>query len=217
MRRARTASGGSEEAARDTARPRTTEDLEDGVPLPLRAHGLETLRALAAASANTAERRVQKKDIQFDAGRSSWQILFDPSKSGSLVARGYAAGGGASGPDRGRYWTTAARLEYLAAVDRAAVAEADIDEDLDLVDAAADANDDDHDDAFAFAAVPVPDAAAAVRCATLGHARGANFGWRRPHRSSGLPLPHHLRRREYARRITGQCPGGLGNYPVITG
>ncbi|KAH8052370.1 hypothetical protein JL722_10203 [Aureococcus anophagefferens] len=96
-----------EEAARDTARPRT-EDLEGGVPLPLRAHGLETLRALAAASANTAERRVQKKDIQFDAGRSSWQTLFDPSKSGSLVARGYAAGGGASGPDRGRYWITAA-------------------------------------------------------------------------------------------------------------
>ena len=165
--------------------------------------------------ANTTGHRVDKKDIQFDAGRSSWQTLFDPSKSGSLVARGYAAGGGASGPDRGRYWTTAARLEYLAAVDRAAVAEADIDEDLDLVDAAADADNDDHDDAFA--AVPVPDAAAAVRCATLGHARGANFGWRRPHRSSGLPLPHHLRRREYARRITGQCPGGLGNYPVITG
>ena len=131
---------------------------------------------------------------------------FNLSKSGSLVARGYAAGGGASGPDRGRYWTTAARLEYLAAVDRDAVADADVDEDLDLVDAAADADNDDHDDAFA--AVPVPDAAAAVRCATLGHARGANFGRRRPHRSSGLPglrrpLPHHLRRREYARRITG--------------
>ena len=49
MRRARTASGGSEEAARDTARPRTTEDLEDGVPLPLLKHGIEVLRALATA------------------------------------------------------------------------------------------------------------------------------------------------------------------------
>ncbi|KAH8077342.1 hypothetical protein JL720_10066 [Aureococcus anophagefferens] len=107
------ASGGSEEAARDTARPRT-EDLEDGVPLPLRAHGLEALRALAAASANTAERRVQKKSIQFDAARSSWQHLFDPSKSDSLLARGYAAKGG-TGADYGRYWITAAGLEYLAA------------------------------------------------------------------------------------------------------
>ncbi|KAH8051367.1 macrocin-O-methyltransferase [Aureococcus anophagefferens] len=135
------ASGGSEEAARDTARPRT-EDLEDGVPLPLRAHGLEALRALAAASANTAERRVQKKNIQFDAARSSWQHLFDPSKSDSLLARGYAAKGG-TGADYGRYWITAAGLEYLAAVDRAHVADADADEDLDLVDAAA-ADDDDH-------------------------------------------------------------------------
>ncbi|KAH8077771.1 hypothetical protein JL720_9898 [Aureococcus anophagefferens] len=141
-----TASGGSEVAARDTARPRT-EDLEDGVPLPLRAHGLETPRAHAAALANTTGRRVDKKDIQFDAGRSSWRP-FNLSKSGSLVARGYAAGGGASGPDRGRYWTTAARLEYLAAVDRDAVADADVDEDLDLVDAAADADNDDHDDAL---------------------------------------------------------------------
>ncbi|KAH8066727.1 hypothetical protein SO694_00114012 [Aureococcus anophagefferens] len=114
MRRARTASGGSEEAARDTARPRT-EDLEDGVPLPLRAHGLEALRALAAASANTAERRVQKKNIQFDAARSSWQHLFDPSKSDSLVARGYATKG-STGADYGRYWITAAGLEYFAAV-----------------------------------------------------------------------------------------------------
>ena len=202
-------------AARDTAWPRT-EDLEEGMPLPLRAHGLEALRALArrwqTRRGTASTRRTSSSTPGAARGRP-----FNLSKSGSLVARGYAAGGGASGPDRGRYWTTAARLEYLAAVDRAAVAEADIDEDLDLVDAAADANDDDHDDAFAFAAVPVPDAAAAVRCATLGHARGANFGWRRPHRSSGLPLPHHLRRREYARRITGQCPGGLGNYPVITG
>ena len=217
MRRARTASGGSEEAARDTARPRTTEDLEDGVPLPLLKHGIEVLRALAMAAESTAERRVARKDINSKPPHGSWQALFDASKPSSLVARGYAAKGCGAGPDYGRYWITAAGLEYLAAVDRAAVAEADIDEDLDLVDAAADANDDDHDDAFAFAAVPVPDAAAAVRCATLGHARGANFGWRRPHRSSGLPLPHHLRRREYARRITGQCPGGLGNYPVITG
>ena len=90
MRRARTSSGGSEEAARDTARPRT-EDLEGGVPLPLRAHGLETLRALAAASANTAERRVQKKDIQFDAGRSSWQLNsatnFLKEGSGNIAGR----------------------------------------------------------------------------------------------------------------------------------
>ena len=114
MIRPRTASGGSEEAARDTARPRT-EDLEDGVPLPLRAHGLEALRALAAASANTAERRVQKKNIQFDAARSSWQHLFDPSKSDSLVARGYATKG-STGADYGRYWITAAGLEYFAAV-----------------------------------------------------------------------------------------------------
>jgi hypothetical protein len=33
---------------RDTARPRT-EDLEDGVPLPLLKHGVEVLRALATA------------------------------------------------------------------------------------------------------------------------------------------------------------------------
>ena len=205
MRRARTASGGSEEAARDTARPRTA-DLEDGVPPPLLKHGIEVLRALATAAASTAERRVARKDINSKPPHGSWQALFDASKPSSLVARGYAAKGYGAGPDYGRYWITAAGLEYLAAVDRAAVADADIDEDLDLVDAAADADNDDHDDAFA--AVPVPDAAAAVRCATLGHARGANFGRRRPHRSSGLPglrrpLPHHLRRREYARRITG--------------
>ena len=200
-------------AARDTAWPRT-EDLEEGMPLPLRAHGLEALRALARRWQTRRGTASTRRTSSLTPGAARGRP-FTPSKSGSLVARGYAAGGGASGPDRGRYWTTAARLEYLAAVDRAAVAEADIDEDLDLVDAAADADNDDHDDAFA--AVPVPDAAAAVRCATLGHARGANFGWRRPHRSSGLPLPHHLRRREYARRITGQCPGGLGNYPVITG
>jgi len=36
--------GGREGAARDTARP-WTEDLEDGVPLPLLKHGIEVLRA----------------------------------------------------------------------------------------------------------------------------------------------------------------------------
>jgi hypothetical protein len=163
----------SEEAARDTTRPRT-EDLEDGVPLPLRPHGLETLRALAEASANTAERRVQKKNIQFDAARSSWQHLFDPSKSDSLVARGYAAKGG-TGADYGRYWITAAGLEYLAAADRAAVADADADEDLDLVDADAAADDDDHDDAPAPAAAParVHAARAARLSKELGSARRA--------------------------------------------
>ena len=94
MRRARTASGGSEEAARDTARPRT-EDLETGVPPPLLKHGIEVLRALATAAASTAERRVAKKDIAVDCPGSSWQHLFNKAKPDSLVARGYAAGGGA--------------------------------------------------------------------------------------------------------------------------
>ena len=62
MIRPRTASGGSEEAARDTARPRT-EDLEDGVPLPLRAHGLETLRDGRAA------RRPRRAEVQDQARR----------------------------------------------------------------------------------------------------------------------------------------------------
>ena len=48
MIRHRAAAGESEEAVRDTARPRT-EDLEDGVPLPLLKHGIEVLRALATA------------------------------------------------------------------------------------------------------------------------------------------------------------------------
>ncbi|KAH8051101.1 hypothetical protein JL722_10965 [Aureococcus anophagefferens] len=123
MRRARTASGGSEEAARDTSRPRT-DDLEDGVPLPLLKHGIEVLRALATAAASTAERRVARKDINSKPPHGSWQALFDASKPSSLVARGYAAKG-YGGADYGRYWITAAGLEYLAAVDRAAVADAD--------------------------------------------------------------------------------------------
>ncbi|KAK7238698.1 hypothetical protein SO694_00021217 [Aureococcus anophagefferens] len=116
MRRARTASGGSEEAARDTSRPRT-DDLEDGVPLPLLKHGIEVLRALATAAASTAERRVARKDINSKPPHGSWQALFDASKPSSLVARGYAAKGYGAGPDYGRYWITAAGLEYLAAVD----------------------------------------------------------------------------------------------------
>jgi hypothetical protein len=147
MRRARTASGGSEEAARDTSRPRT-DDLEDGVPLPLLKHGIEVLRALATAAASTAERRVARKDINSKPPHGSWQALFDASKPSSLVARGYAAKGYGAGPDYGRYWITAAGLEYLAAVDRAAVADADApvpapplrldaDEDLDEDDAPA--------------------------------------------------------------------------------
>ncbi|KAH8049746.1 hypothetical protein JL722_11720 [Aureococcus anophagefferens] len=120
MRRARTASGGSEEVARDTSRPRT-DDLEDGVPLPLLKHGIEVLRALATAAASTAERRVARKDINSKPPHGSWQALFDASKPSSLVARGYAAKGYGAGPDYGRYWITAAGLEYLAAVDRAAV------------------------------------------------------------------------------------------------
>ena len=86
MRRARTASGGSEEAARDTSRPRT-DDLEDGVPLPLLKHGIEVLRALATAAASTAERRVARKDINSKPPHGSWQALFDASKPSSLVAR----------------------------------------------------------------------------------------------------------------------------------
>ncbi|KAH8066725.1 hypothetical protein JL721_8088 [Aureococcus anophagefferens] len=114
MRRARTASGGSEEVARDTSRPRT-DDLEDGVPLPLLKHGIEVLRALATAAASTAERRVARKDINSKPPHGSWQALFDASKPSSLVARGYAAKGYGAGPDYGRYWITAAGLEYLAA------------------------------------------------------------------------------------------------------
>jgi hypothetical protein len=171
MRRARTASGGSEEAARDTARPRTA-DLEDGVPPPLLKHGIEVLRALATAAASTAERRVARKDINTKPPHGSWQALFDASKPSSLVARGYAAKGCGAGPDYGRYWITAAGLEYLAAVDRAAVADADVDEDLDLVDAAADA---DHD---ARADAPRGRGAdgATGRRRPRGHARGANLG-----------------------------------------
>ncbi|KAH8086749.1 hypothetical protein JL720_7193 [Aureococcus anophagefferens] len=103
--------------------------------------------------------------------RGSWQHLFDPSKSDSLLARGYAAKGG-TGADYGRYWITAAGLEYLAAVDRAHVADADADEDLDLVDAAA-ADDDDHGDAPAPAAAParVHAARAARLSKELGTAR----------------------------------------------
>jgi hypothetical protein len=82
------------------------------------------------------------------------------------VARGYAAKGYGAGPDYGRYWITAAGLEYLAAVDHAADADADADEDPDLVDVAADADDD-----FAFAAVPVGADVSALRCATLATAR----------------------------------------------
>ncbi|EGB08913.1 hypothetical protein AURANDRAFT_63419 [Aureococcus anophagefferens] len=110
MRRARTASGGSEEAARDTSRPRT-DDLEDGVPLPLLKHGIEVLRALATAAASTAERRVARKDINSKPPHGSWQALFDASKPSSLVARGYAAKGYGAGPDYGRYWITAAGLD----------------------------------------------------------------------------------------------------------
>ncbi|KAH8061416.1 hypothetical protein JL722_4034 [Aureococcus anophagefferens] len=73
--------------------------------------------------------------------------------SGSLGIYGDAARRGGTGADYGRYWITAAGLEYLAAVDRAHVADADADEDLDLVDAAA-ADDDDHGDAPAPAAAP---------------------------------------------------------------
>jgi len=86
------------------------------------------------------------------------------------VARGYAAGGGASGPDRGRYWITAAGLEYLAAVDRAAVADADapapapplrLDADEDL----------DEDDAPAPAPAAAPARVHAARAATARAAR----------------------------------------------
>jgi hypothetical protein len=96
MIRPRTASGGREEAARDTARPRT-DDLEDGVPLPLLKQGIEVLRALATAAASAAERRVARKDINSKPPRGSWQALFDASKPSSLVARGYAAKGCGSG------------------------------------------------------------------------------------------------------------------------
>ncbi|KAH8062868.1 hypothetical protein JL720_13110 [Aureococcus anophagefferens] len=114
MRRARTASGGSEEAARDTSRPRT-DDLEDGVPLPLLKHGIEVLRALATAAASTAERRVARKDINSKPPHGSWQALFDASKPSSLVARGYAAKG--YGGRTTALLDHGAGLEYLAAVD----------------------------------------------------------------------------------------------------
>ncbi|KAH8061390.1 serine/threonine kinase [Aureococcus anophagefferens] len=118
-----TASGGSEEAARDTSRPRT-DDLEDGVPLPLLKHGIEVLRALATAAASTAERRVARKDIKSKPPHGSWQALFDASKPSSLVARGYAAKGYGAGPDYGRYWITAAGSS-TSRRGRAAVADAD--------------------------------------------------------------------------------------------
>ena len=82
MIRHRAAAGESEEAVRDTARPRT-EDLEDGVPLPLLKHGIEVLRALATAAASTAERRVARKDINSKPPHGSWQALFDASKPSS--------------------------------------------------------------------------------------------------------------------------------------
>ncbi|KAH8065360.1 hypothetical protein JL721_8319 [Aureococcus anophagefferens] len=109
MRRA-AASGGSEEAARDTARPRTGTSRTACRCRCVRMVW-RRFRALAAASANTAERRVQKKNIQFDAAQargSTSSTRASPTPPGS----GYAAKGG-TGADYGRYWITARGSEYL--------------------------------------------------------------------------------------------------------